>query len=1038
MLIGVLGVLDVRDAAGARVEIAGRRLRTLLIRLAAEAGRPVSAERLIDAVWEGTPPANSANALQALMSRLRAVIGAGAVESGPGGYRLAGAETDAAEFERLVARGRSALTAGDAEAATDLLGRALALWRGPALADAGGAGFAEPFAARWEAARLEAVEDRADAEIALGRAAELVPELEPAAAAHPLRESVQARLMRALYAAGRQADALAVFERTREGLAEELGVDPSPELAAVHLAVLRRERPSARRTNLPAQITSFVGRAPELGRLHDLLVRDGARLVTLTGPGGAGKTRLACEAAAGLDDADGIWFVPLAPVTAALDVPQAVLTALGLAETLRVEPRERSAPLDRLVDVLENRRLTLILDNCEHLLDPVADLAGRVLAAAAGVRIVATSREPLGITGETLCAVPSLALPAEEASARDAAGHEAVRLFLDRAAAVSPGFVLDEETTAPVVRICRALDGIPLAIELAAARLRSLTPAQIASRLDDRFRLLTTGSRTALQRHQTLRAVVDWSWELLTARERAVLRRLSAFAGGASPASAAAICSPGGGDGNDGDDTVDVIASLIDKSLVIAEGRSEVRYRLLETVRAYAREKLVEAGEEEAVLDAHGAHFLALAERTEPLLRGHDQLVEADRLAAEHVNCIAALQWAIRAERVELGLRFVGALTWFWIMRDYEAEAGQWAVEVYGMVGDTPPEGLSEAYSICVFSASMVTAMLSAEGPDPGKLTEGLRGLDLSGGHPALHLIAPLAAALSDDFEEAARHLDRAVAEPDPWVRGGAHTFRGYLAHAQGDPERAEREGREGYRLFRSVGDRWGMSLALNGLTDLAMLRGDPAAAIRLCDEAIGYASEGVSPDLGAPGLIRRGHARALSGDPEGARADLERGIRMAERIGEHGDVAYGNVWLSDLSRVEGDLPAAHRHLAAALAAIEPVERRLDLQQATALTLGRRAALAVADGDLPTAESWLLRAESIDPGLRRTSTITALLADVRAVFTLAQGDPVTATRLLARARTLRGGPDPTAPDHPATLEACRTALGPAFTALYPF
>ncbi|HEU5421533.1 MAG TPA: AfsR family transcriptional regulator, partial [Streptosporangiaceae bacterium] len=599
-------------------------------------------------------------------------------------------------------------------------------------------------------------------------------------------------------------------------------------------------------------------------------------------------------------------------------------------------------PLDRLAETLAARRLILVLDNCEHVLDAVAQLAGRVLADAPGVRILATSREPLSITGEVLCPVPSLTLPAEAADAQEAGSSSAVRLFVDRAAAVRPGFGLDAASTGPVVRICRALDGIPLAIELAAARLRALTPAQVADRLDDRFRLLSVGSRDAMPRHQTLRAIVDWSWELLGDRERAVLRRLSVFAGGATPGSAESVCALGA----DPADIVDVIASLVDKSLVTATGEHEVRYRLLETVRAYAAERLAEAQEAGAATEAHTRYFLDLAERAEPELRGRDQLLWLNRLGAEHDNCSAALGHAIAQGDVRTALRFIGALTWFWITRDYESEAGEWATAVRQLAGDTPPEGLQDAYAICelVYLMSRLRPGL----PDPASMDEvmaRIMPLISSSSHPMLALVGPIAAVITDQPEDARRAIAELGRRPDPWLRAAALLFSGHLAIHDGRIDEAAANLAAGYAAFEEVGDCWGLIVSLGGQAEVALARGRPAEAVELLERSRQLTASGLAGNFGEMISIPLGRARALAGDIEGGLADLKHGVTFAERLGEHDDEAQGYVEMSEVARRDGDLALARSLLDRALEVIEPLRLRPDMRGVAATAYSKAGCL---------------------------------------------------------------------------------------------
>jgi predicted ATPase/DNA-binding SARP family transcriptional activator len=660
--VRLLGPVQVVRPAG-EAALGGPQPRAVLALLVLEAGRVVPAGRLIEQAWRGRPPQGAASTLRSYVSRLRRVLAPEAALRARGGGYVLGLDpgaVDAVRFERLAADGQTALSQGEAAAAAGYFREALGLWRGPALT---GVGEVEPLAreaARLEELRLVAVEGRIEAEIELGLGAEVIGELDGLVREYPLRERLWRLLVLALYRAGRQADALAAYRRARDLLAGELGLEPGQELRDLEQAVLRQEVPAAappRLHNLPAPLTSFLGREQDLARVEKLLAE--ARLVTLTGTGGTGKTRLATEAGARLAGRfrDGVWLAELAGVTEPALVAAQVMAALGVRQAGDVPV------LEALIWRLRSAELLLVLDNCEHLLEACADLATALLRAAPGLRVLATSREPLGFPGEVNCPVRPLDLPPEQADPYAVVHAPAVRLFLDRGAAARGTLGGEVAPVAVAERICRTLDGLPLAIELAAARLATLSAAEIEAHLADRFRFLAYRRPAANPRHQALRAALDWSYDLLSAGERQFLAELSVFAGTFGLAQMAEVCA-----GGDQLVALEVIDGLAGKSLVAAEPAEDgTRYRLLDTVRYYAADRLAEAGGTDKARARHAAAFLSLAERER----------QPEVLAREQDNFRAALEWSL-ARGDPAGPRLARALGDFWLGRGQLAEGQDW------------------------------------------------------------------------------------------------------------------------------------------------------------------------------------------------------------------------------------------------------------------------------------------------------------------------------------------------------------------------
>ncbi|MFG1822314.1 BTAD domain-containing putative transcriptional regulator [Microbispora bryophytorum] len=1049
MRFGILGPTEARPDGDRPVPVGGPGLRALLGLLLLNAGRVVTTDRLIDGLYGAEPPSGADNALQAQVSRLRRHL-AGLGDLGdlvvrePAGYRLAvdPDDVDASRFERLAAEGRRALDAGDPGRAAGLLDQALGLWRGPALADVRDAPFAPAQAVRLEELRLSAAEDLTEAGLALGRHRDLLPELQERVAAHPLRERSRGQLMRALYAAGRPAEALAAYDDARRILADELGADPSAELSAIHLAVLRSDPAltpasapaSAGLGGRPVPLTSLVGRDDELKRIDALLAE--ARLVTLIGPGGTGKTRLALEAA-------GRWpgevcLVELAPLTDGADVPQAVLGALGLRETAAAIPapgtRQGAAdPVARLVAALTLRPLLLVLDNCEHVVEEAARLADRLLAACPALRVLATGREALGITGERLCPVPPLRVPppagesAAEPAVEDALAYPAVRLFVERAAAVRPDFVLAPGDVEHVLRICRALDGLPLAVELAAARLRSLPLARIAARLggDDgdpaaegdapRFALLSRGSRTAQPRHRTLRAVVEWSWDLLDEPERALARRLTVFASGATLEAAERVCGL--------PDTDGVLASLVDKSLIEVV---DDRYRMLETIRAFCAERLAEAGESETMRQAHLAYVLDLAATADPHLRGHGQIEWLRRLDGERDNLQAALRRAVRAGDVAPALRLLSAATGYWLLRGLRGEAARLAAELLARLGATPPDGLEEEHVVC----ACLVGWGGTSGPvldqHVAEIVRRTYSLPMPPRQPFLLVLSamisgPPAREELHTLEDLFRVFDR-----DPWTRMLSRFSLSYLKVFDGRLDEAEQELTIALREARAAGDVWLRVMMLSAMSDIADGRGDLERVEALTNEAIDLAERlGATADL-AESLCRRGWARMRSGHMDAARADFEQAAELARRTGAPEILATALLGLGELARHGGDLPEARRWYETALA--ECTAEWFTAEETRShvyLALGWAAQMS---GETAEALAWHRRALTTGLGTR-SLTMTAAVAEGVAGIALLEEAPERAAWLLGVGAALRGAPAVRDPDVARIEARCRAVLG---------
>ncbi len=938
--LDVLGPLEV-TVDGAPVDIRRGIPRAIVVALVVHARDVVSAGALAELVWADAQPKNPVNALQLQVSYLRKRLGGGSagqpLVTRPGGYVLMvdDDDIDARRFERLV-REAAQLASTDPSSAADKFEAALGWWRGAAFADVLGEPFVIGEATRLEEMRLTALEERNEVLLTLGRHSELVGELTGLVNEHPLRERLQAQLVLALYRSGRQADALRAYARARGTLVDELGIDPGPDLRRLEQQILTQDpaldwRPPATehpvddsRANvsqpatptvsaraaapLPMPVTALVGRQAETAKVRQLL--DRSRVVTLTGPGGGGKSRLALEVAHQFLSAVGdetdrsaaeVWYVDLGPVDDAEEVAATVAGSLGIP----LAPGEDAA--GAVSASLATRRGLLVLDTCEHVVAGAAGLVGRVLREARDLVVLATSQRPLGVNGEIAWPVPPLALaPPDIASVTDALSYPAVALFVDRAVAVRPDFELTESTLGDVVAICLALDGLPLAIELAAARSDMLSPAAIRQRLEHRFDLLVDGARDLAPRQQTLRAAVDWSADLLDDQHRRFFARLAVFPATFDLDAATAVAAERGVD-----DAFRMLSDLVRQSMVTVPGPD--RFRLLDTLRAYAAELLADA-DADATSERHAQHYLALAERGETGIRGPDQRHWLEQLRAAVPHHRAALEWMLSTGDTESAARLAGALGWFWVVDGMLADAHHHLGQIVDLPGPSERVRAKVSWTLALAAGSLGDLQrcqtLGAKAADLGRTVgdDAIIGYGLNAEAVALWGSGQLdqSAAL---HEQAVRQFEAA---DDVWGIGVSTVLRARTAIDADEPTAAEMA-RHAVEAAHRTGDAHIIGIALEQCARVALNEGDPTRALALVEESLaGHEAIGYSEGMLAS-LHLLGRAELAAGDPIAARERHLRALGIAVGIGHVAATIEALDGLASVAVALGDTPLATR-----------------------------------------------------------------------------------------------------------------------------
>jgi predicted ATPase/DNA-binding SARP family transcriptional activator len=931
----VLGPVEIA-ADNRRVTLGSSRQRVLLAVLLAARGQAVSSDRLIDAIWDDTPPPSAQKSLHSHVSRLRRALaaaapdGADVVATEPDGYRvdLEGHDLDADRFEMLVARARQDLDA-DPEGSARQLDQALGLWRGAAFGELADLEFLRAGAVRLEELRAGAIADRVDARLAAGDHQAVIGDLQAVVAAEPLAERPHSQLMLALYRSSRQADALAVYQQLRQRLVEELGVDPSPEVQELYQRILQQDtdlaapartspvsrglaapqRPDTGGPSPPRAVATagdLVGRHEDMAAVTGLVTA--ARLVTLTGAGGVGKSRLAeavaAEVAGHFDD--GVVWCALAAVRDPGSVTAALVTAL------RVQHQGDESPEDVLLAALGTRRLLLVLDNCEHLLDTITEVVAGICRRCPNVVVLATSREHLHLSGERVWEVTPLPVPRADADAAGVAATPAGALFCTRAREVEPSFALTDANAATVAALCRRLDGIPLAIELAAARVRALALDALAARIDQRFELLTGGSHRDIGRHRTLHAMVAWSYKLLTDAQARLFDRLSVFAGPFPLTAAEQVC---GHEPLAPREVAGLLAELVDKSLVAVDRTDGgVRYRLLDTLRGYGAQRLEETGGAERTHRHHAAYHVRLAEESAPEIRGPDERAALVRLDAAFDDLRVAHAWLVASGDVDGALRLPSALHDDLVFRPRE-EVFSWVERALELPG--APE--QPAYSAALATAARgalnrgqlerahhlaETALYAADPPDLSTLwalyvltTTALYAGRLDDALAFADRRVALAGSLGEDYHRALAGVSRVLAQV---YRGDADAALQAAADARAAAEASGNHTARAWALFSS-GE--------------ALLETDQDEAATLLEQAIDTARRGDRPFIEGVALVSLASLCGRRGQTDRALALFRETVAHWRPLGAYTqqETTLRNL-VEVLVRIGADKPAAVLH----------------------------------------------------------------------------------------------------------------------------